>query len=64
MLFEISQNLGKSSLTHIVPAEKETTKKMKVCKTLMKLRFAKINPREKSSSSQFAKLNLREMLRK
>ena len=64
MLFEITKNLGKSSVTHILPAEEETAKKMKVGKTLMKLRFAKINRREKSSSSQFAKLNPWEMLRK
>ena len=30
----------------------------------MKLRFAKINPCEKSTGSQFAKLNAREMLKK
>ena len=30
----------------------------------IKLRFAKINPREKSTGSQFAKLNPREMLKK
>ena len=33
-------------------------------KMLIKLRFSKINPREKSRGSQFAKLNLREMLKK
>ena len=64
MLFEISKNLGKSSVTHIVLAEEQTKKKIKIYKTLRKLRFAKINPRKKSTGSQFAKLNLREMLKK
>ena len=32
--------------------------------TLIKLRFAKINPREKFTSSLSAKLNPREMLKK
>ena len=58
MLFEISKNLGKSSVTH---AEKQTTKKIKIYKTFIKLRFAKIHPHEKSNGSQFAKLNPREM---
>ena len=31
---------------------------------MIKLRFAKINPRQKSTGSQFAKLNPREMLKK
>ena len=55
MLFEISKNLGKSSLTQILLAEKQKTKKIKIYKTLIKLRFAKINLREKSTGSQFAK---------
>ena len=38
-------------------------KKLKICKTLIKLRFAKISPCEKSTGSQFAKLNLSEMLK-
>ena len=43
MPFEISKNLGKSSLTHIILAE-EQTMKIKTHKTLIKLRFAKVNP--------------------
>ena len=58
MLSEISKNLGKSSVTHIQLAE------IKIYKTLIKVRFAKINPREKSTGSQFVKLNPREMLKK
>ena len=42
MLFQISKNLGKSSLTHI------KTNHNKIYKILIKLRFAKINPCEKS----------------
>ena len=53
MLFQISKNLGKSSMTHILLAEEQTTK-----------RFARINPREKFTDSQFAKLNPHEMLKK
>ena len=64
MLFEISKNLGKSSVTHILLAEKQTTKKSKYYKTLIKLRFAKINPSEKSTGNQFAKLNPREIFKK
>ena len=60
MLFEILKNLGKSSVTHILLAEEQTTKKIKIYKTLMKLRFAKINPPEKSTGSPFAKTNPRE----
>ena len=63
MLFEISKNLGKSYATHELLAEEQTTKKIKIYKTLVKLRFTKINPREKSTGSQFAKLNPREMLK-
>ena len=37
---------------------------MKIYKTLIKLRFAKINPHEKSNGSQFAKLKPREILKK
>lgn len=33
-------------------------------KTLIKLRFVKINPREKPAGSQLAKSNPREMLKK
>ena len=57
MLFEISKNLGKSS--RITNHEK-----IKIYKTLIKLRFLKINPCEKSSVSQFANLNTRKMLKK
>ena len=64
MLFEILKNLGKSSVTHILLAEEQTTKKSKYIKTLIKLRFLKINPCEKSTGSQFAKLNPRKMLKK
>ena len=39
----------------------ENIKKYKI---LIKLRFAKINLREKSTGSQFAKLNPHEMLKK
>ena len=52
IVFEISKNLGKSSLIHILQAEEHTQGKMKIYKTLIKLRFAKINPRKKSTSSQ------------
>ena len=64
MLFEISKNLGKSSVTHILLAEEQTTKKTKYIKQWLKLRFAKINPHKKSTDSQFAKLNPHEILRK
>ena len=37
---------------------------IKINKTLIKLRFAKINPHEKSTGSQFAKSNKRETLKK
>ena len=40
------------------------TKKIKICNTLLKLRFPKTNFREKSSDIQFAKLNPREMSKK
>ena len=62
MPFEISKKLGKSSVTHILLAEKQTTKKIKIYKILIKLRFAKINPRKNSTGSQLAKLNPREFL--
>ena len=60
MLFEISKNLGRSSVTHILLAVEQTTKKSKYTK----LRFSKINPCEKSTGRQCAKLNPREMLKK
>ena len=63
MLFEILKNLSKSSVTHILLAEKQTTKKSKY-KILIKIRFAKINPHEKSTINQFSKFNPREMLKK
>ena len=50
MLFEISKNLGKSSVAHTLLTEKQTTKKIKIYKTLIKLRIAKINPHKKSTS--------------
>ena len=67
MLFEVSKNLGMSSVTHILLAEEQTTiiykyENIKIYKKLIKLRYAKKNPREKSTGSQFAKLNPREML--
>ena len=64
MLFEISKNLGKSSVTHVLLAEEQNHKKIRIYKTTIKLIFAKINPSEKSTGSQFAKLNPREMLKK
>ena len=68
MLFEISKTLDKSSVTRILLAEKQTAKKKKksnqMHKTLIKLRFVKINPREKPTGSQLAKSNPREMLKK
>ena len=45
MLFETSKNLVMSSVTHVLPAEKQTRKKSKYIKALVKIRFAKINPR-------------------
>ena len=63
MLFEVSECLGKSSMSRILLAEEQTTKNIKIYKTLIKLRFAKINPREKSTGSRFAKLNPRQMLK-
>ena len=65
MLFEISKNLDKSFVTHILLA-KEQTKYIYIYiyKTLIKLTIAKINPREKSTGNQFTKLNPREMLKK
>ena len=63
MLYEISKNLGKSSLTHILQRWRANYEKIKIHKTLKKLRFAKIDPREKFTGSQFAKLNPREMLK-
>ena len=50
MLFQISKNLGKSSLTHI------KTNHNKIYKILIKLRFAKIDPCEKSI--RLAKISL------
>ena len=64
MLYKISKNLGKSSVTHILLAKEQNTKRSKHIKTLIQLRFAKMNPREKSPGSQFAILNPREMLKK
>ena len=64
MLFEISKNLDKSFVTHILLAKEQTKKKKKTYKTLIKLRIAKINPCEKSTGNQFTKLNPREMLKK
>ena len=55
MLLEISENFGKNSVTHVLLAEIQTTKKIKIYKTLIKVRFAKINLRKKSTGSQFAK---------
>ena len=49
---------GKSSVIHILLAEEQTTK------ILTKLRFAKIHPREKSTCSQFAKINSQKMLKR
>ena len=43
MLFEISKTLGKSSVTHILLAKEQTTKKSKYIK-LIKLRSARKNP--------------------
>ena len=63
MLFEISKTLDKSSVTRILLAEKQTAKNQ-MHKTLIKLRFVKINPREKPTGSQLAKSNPREMLKK
>ena len=60
MLFEISKNLGKSFVTHILLAEEQTTKKIKIYKELIK-RFAKINARKKSTGGQFANLNRRNI---
>ena len=56
-----------SSVTQILLAEEQTTiicqyENIKIYKTLIKLRYSKINPREKSTGSQFAKLNPREIL--
>ena len=62
MLFEVSKNFGKSSVTLL--AEEQIKKKTKMYKTLRKLRFTNINSREKSTDSQFAKLNPRGMLKK
>ena len=58
-----------SSVTHILLAEEQTTiiskcENIKLYETLIKLRNAKINPREKSTGSQFTKLNPHEMLKK
>ena len=64
MLFEISKKLGKSSVTHLLLAEEQTTMKSKYIKILMKVRFAKINPPKKSNGSQFTKLNPSKMLKK
>ena len=60
------EKLGMSSVTHILLAEEQTTiicqyENIKIYKTLIKLRYSKINPREKSTGSQFAKLNPREI---
>ena len=62
MLFEISKNLSRNSVTHILLAEEQTTKKIKIYKELIK-RFAKINARKKSTGGQFANLNRRKMLK-
>ena len=52
-------------MTHILLAEEQTTKKkIKIYKTLIKLRFAKMNPHKNSTGSQFAKLNPSKMLKK
>ena len=64
MLLEISKNLGKCSVNHRLPAAEQTTKKKYIYKTLIKLRFGKINPRKKFTSSHFVKLNPRKMLKK
>ena len=64
MLFEILKYLGKSSVTHILLAEEQTTKKIKIYKTLIKLRFVEINPLEQSTGTQFTKLNSCKMLKK
>ena len=63
LLFEISNNLGKHSVTHKLLAEEQTTqkKKIKIYKIFIKLILVKINPREKSTSSQSAQLNPREI---
>ena len=63
MLFEIWKNLDKSTVIHILLVEEQTTQKIKMYKTLIKLRFTKINPREKSTGSQFMKLNPCKMLK-
>ena len=63
MLFEILKNLSKfhdSDTTSWITNHE----KIEIYKTLIKLRFAKINLREKSTGSQFAKLNPREMFKR
>ena len=59
MLFEISKDLGKSFVTHILLAE-ELTKKNQNILTLIKLRFAKIDPREIKSTRNVKKNDSRK----
>ena len=63
MLFEISKNLGKSSVTHILLTEEQSKNKIKIYKTFIKLRYAKKSPPVISIGSRFAILNSHEMLK-
>ena len=64
MLFKKPKNLGKSSVNRILLAEEQTTiiskyETIRIYKTLIKLRYVKINLREKSQikSTQNLKKN-------
>ena len=51
-------------LTYYLLAEEQNHEKIKIYKTLTKVRYAKKDHREKSTNSQFVKFNPREMLKK
>ena len=56
------KKLGKSSVTHT--SWRTNHGKIKIYKTLIKLKFTRINCCKISTGSQFAKLNPHEMLKK
>ena len=64
MLFEISNKIRYEFRDSHTTSARTNHEKIKIYKTMITLRFAKINPREKSTSSQFGKLNPRKMLKK
>ena len=58
------EKFGQEFLDSHTTSWRTNYEKVKIHKTLIKVRFAKINPPEKSAGSQLARLNPHEMLKK